>query len=48
MLRRYGDNIYANPGDWLTYFTYMTISPGLLTLWKLEGSLIVKVEEVKI
>jgi UDP-2,3-diacylglucosamine hydrolase len=48
MLRRYGDKIYANPGDWLTYFTFMTISSELLTLWKLEGSLIVKVEEVKI
>lgn len=43
-----GGKVYANPGDWLEFNTFMTLDESLLTLWRFDNSLIVKEKEVKI
>ncbi len=43
-----GNKIYANPGDWIKFYTFLTLQNSHITLWKFEGSLIVKKKEVKI
>ncbi|MDI6851882.1 MAG: UDP-2,3-diacylglucosamine diphosphatase [bacterium] len=48
IINRYGNKIYGNPGDWLRYFTFLTLNGEFLTLWGFDNSLIVKLEEVKI
>ncbi len=49
IIKRYNDKkIYCNPGDWLRYFTFLTLDCDFLTLWGFDNSLIVKLEEVKI
>ncbi len=42
------NKIYANPGDWIKFYTFLTLQNSHITLWKFEDSLIVKEKEVKI
>lgn len=40
--------IYANPGDWLQFYTFMTIEESEAIIWRFNDTLIVKEKEVKI